>query len=228
MILNSDTVIKTASSSSYGVREPVKELGKEDFLYLMVTQLKNQDPLNPLDNNEFISQTTQFSSLEQLINISEGLTSMSQNMSDGNYSAQLFSASNFIGKEVKYFSDKINLTEEGALIGYELNAVPSDISIQIKNASGAVVAEIIPGDFGYGLNELNWDGTTSDGTALSDGVYSITVNAKDANGSALPARTYTKGVADGMTMLGGKLQFDIGGVKADAGSIFSVYEKDNI
>ena len=228
MIPGSSIVTESAYSKSYGVREPVKELGKEDFLYLMVTQLKNQDPLNPLDNNEFISQTTQFSSLEQLINISEGLTSMSKSMSEGNYSEQLFSASNFIGKEVKYFSDKINLTEEGALIGYELNSVPSEISIQVKNSSGVVVAEVVPGDFGYGLNEISWDGTTSDGTSLPAGAYNITVKAVDATGTALPTRTYTKGIADGMTMLGGVLQFDIGGFKTDAGNIFSVYEKDKI
>lgn len=228
MITNNTTIKETTTSNLYGVRDPVKELGKEDFLYLMVTQLKNQDPLNPLDNNEFIAQTTQFSSLEQLINISDGLSSLSDNMSKGNYSEQLFSASNFIGKEVKYFSNDINLTDSGALIGYELDAIPSEISIQIKNASGVVVAEITPGDFGYGLNEINWNGTTSDGTQLPEGVYSMTVTATDANGSKLPSRTYTKGVADGMTMLNGALQFDIGGIKADAGNIFSVYEKNNI
>jgi flagellar basal-body rod modification protein FlgD len=216
-------------SSQYGVTgstraEPKKELNKDDFLNLMVTQLKNQDPLNPLDNNEFISQTTQFSSLEQLINIGESIKGLAESQTNGSINNNLYSASNFIGKEVKYFSDTINLSDDGALIGYELDDIPSSLSLKIIDENGNAVADIAPSSTSYGMNEINWDGLNANGDKLPNGKYKVVVDALDASGSQIPYRTYTSGIASGVSMLNGNLKFNVDSNEVSSDSIFAVYE----
>ncbi|MCB4204830.1 flagellar hook assembly protein FlgD [Deferribacterales bacterium Es71-Z0220] len=216
-------------SSQYGVTsstraEPKKELNKDDFLNLMVTQLKNQDPLNPLDNNEFISQTTQFSSLEQLINIGESIKELAESQTNGSMNNNLYSASNFIGKEVKYFSDTINLNEDGALIGYELDDIPASLSLKIIDENGNAVANIVPSSTSYGMNEINWDGLNANWDKLPNGKYKVVVDALDASGSQIPYRTYTSGIASGVSMLNGNLKFNLDSNEVSSDSIFAVYE----
>ncbi|UOD33804.1 flagellar hook assembly protein FlgD [Deferribacteraceae bacterium V6Fe1] len=219
----------TEVSSQYGTTsstraEPKKELNKDDFLNLMVTQLKNQDPLNPLDNNEFISQTTQFSSLEQLINIGESIKELAESQTNGSMNNNLYSASNFIGKEVKYFSDTINLNDDGTLIGYELDDIPASLSLKIIDENGNAVADIVPSSTSYGMNEINWDGLNASGDKLPNGKYKVVIDALDASGSQIHYRTYTSGIASGVSMLNGNLKFSVDSNEVSSDSIFAVYE----
>jgi len=216
-------------SSQYGITnstrsEPKKELNKDDFLNLMVTQLKNQDPLNPLDNNEFISQTTQFSSLEQLINIGESIKALTESQTNNSMNNNLYSASNFIGKEVKYYSNEINLDDSGALIGFELDDIPSSVTLKIIDGNGNEVADIVPSAVSYGMNEINWDGLDANGGNLPNGRYKVLVDALDVSGSQIPYRTYTSGVANGVSMIDGNLKFNVGGNEISSDNIFAVYE----
>lgn len=216
-------------SSQYGITnstrsEPKKELNKDDFLNLMVTQLKNQDPLNPLDNNEFISQTTQFSSLEQLINIGESIKALTESQTNNSINNNLYSASNFIGKEVKYYSNEINLDDSGALIGFELDDIPSSVTLKIIDGNGNEVADIVPSAVSYGMNEINWDGLDANGGNLPNGRYKVVVDALDVSGSQIPYRTYTNGVANGVSMIDGNLKFNVGGNEISSDNIFAVYE----
>lgn len=217
--------------SQYGVTnstraEPKKELNKDDFLNLMVTQLKNQDPLNPLNNSEFISQTTQFSSLEQLINIGESIKGLAESMKSNEINNNLYSASNFIGREVKYFSSNINLDENGSLIGYELDDIPSSVTIKIIDGNGNQVANIVPSKVSYGMNEINWDGLDANGNKLPNGRYKVVLEAIDTSGSQLPYRTYTSGVANGVSIVNGNLSFNVDGDEIASDSIFAVYENE--
>lgn len=217
--------------SQYGVTnstraEPKKELNKDDFLNLMVTQLKNQDPLNPLNNSEFISQTTQFSSLEQLINIGESIKGLAESMKSNEINNNLYSASNFIGRGVKYFSSSINLDENGSLIGYELNDIPSSVKIKIIDGNGNQVADIVPSKVSYGMNEINWDGLDANGNKLPNGRYKVVLEANDTSGSQLPYRTYTSGVANGVSIVNGNLSFNVDGNEIASDSIFAVYENE--
>lgn len=216
--------------SQYGVTnstraEPKKELNKDDFLNLMVTQLKNQDPLNPLNNSEFISQTTQFSSLEQLINIGESIKGLAESMKSNEINNNnLYSASNFIGRKVKYFSSNINLDENGSLIGYELDDIPSSVTIKIIDGNGNQVADIVPSKVSYGMNEINWDGLDANGNKLPNGRYKVVLEAIDTSGSQIPYRTYTSGVANGVSIVNGNLSFNVDGNEIASDSIFAVYE----
>lgn len=216
--------------SQYGVTNsrravPKKELDKDDFLNLMVTQLKNQDPLNPLNNSEFISQTTQFSSLEQLINIGESIKGLAESMKSNEINNNnLYSASNFIGRKVKYFSSYINLDENGSLIGYELDDIPSSVTIKIIDGNGNQVANIVPSKVSYGMNEIKWDGLDANGNKLPNGRYKVVLEAIDTSGSQIPYRTYTSGVANGVSIVNGNLSFNVDGNEIASDSIFAVYE----
>jgi flagellar basal-body rod modification protein FlgD len=205
-------------------REPKKELGKDDFLNLMVVQLKNQDPLNPMDNNEFIAQTTQFSSLEQLINMNESIKNLTESLANNTSNEKLYNAANYIGKEAKYFSNSIHLKDQQALIGYELDGIPQAVEIEVIDNFGRQVAKFVPSSYKIGQNEFIWDGSDTKGNTLSDGLYQFVVNAVDETGNKIPYRSYTSGHINGVNTINGDLKFDIEGLEIGSDSVFAVYE----
>jgi len=209
-------------------REIKKELGKEDFLKLLVEQMKNQDPLNPMNNTEFIAQTTQFSSLEQLLNISESIEKLSQTVTENQSSGdQLFSAANFIGKEVGFYSNITRLESGEAEINFEsLNAAEKTV-VTIKDSSGSVVDTMTLNNVKEGMNSFTWDGVNQKGENLPEGVYVFEVKALDKEGSEIPVRSISKGLVEGVSRNGESLMFDVGGLNIAADQIFSVYENKN-
>jgi flagellar basal-body rod modification protein FlgD len=211
-------------SSNVKNREPKKELGKDDFLNLMVTQLKNQDPLNPMDNNEFIAQTTQFSSLEQLINMNESIKNLTESFTNNTSNEKLYNAASHIGKEAKFFSNKLFLKDNQALIGYELDSVPKSIEIEVIDSLGNQITKLTPSTYKIGQNELTWDVLNTNGKELPDGFYGFVVNAIDETGSKIPYRSYTSGVVKGVDTLSGELKYDINGLEVGAESVFAIYE----
>ncbi|OGW63140.1 MAG: hypothetical protein A2Y48_08790 [Nitrospirae bacterium RIFCSPLOW2_12_42_9] len=110
-------------------RKVKKELDKDDFLKLLVTQMRFQDPLKPMDQKEFTTQLVQFSSLDQLFSINDGLNTLT----DSQGSANDFETVNFIGKEITTTGNKVVMGEGGpsTSIGYYLNTDASEVSVQI-------------------------------------------------------------------------------------------------
>lgn len=118
-------------------------LGKDDFLKMLIAQLKNQDPLNPLEGTEFAAQLAEFSSLEQLSN----LNSYTKQSIDSNYlltqSINNTLVATLIGKEVKIESAEINVNgQEKITLGYELATPASSVTIKIMDENGRVVKNI--------------------------------------------------------------------------------------
>ena len=134
-IANSGAV-STATSSTQTSTNSV--LGKDDFLKLLITQLKNQDPLNPTDGTAFASQLAQFSSLEQLSNLNDAIQ---QSMSNSLYLTQSINnslASNLVGKNVTVLSDSVTNTGQGETqLGYTLPQNAASASIEIQDEYGA-------------------------------------------------------------------------------------------
>ncbi len=209
-------------------REIKKELGKEDFLKLLVEQMKNQDPLNPMNNTEFIAQTTQFSSLEQLLNISDSIEKLSQTVTENQSSGdQLFSATNFIGKEVGFYSNVTRLENDEAEINFESQSAAEKTVVTIKDSSGSVVDTMTLNNVKEGMNSFTWDGVNQKGENLPEGVYVFEVKALDKEGSEIPVRSISRGLVEGVSRNGESLTFDVGGLKIAADQIFSVYENKN-
>ena len=155
-------------------------LGKDDFLNLLVAQLQNQDPLNPMDSTQFTSQLAQFSSLEQLSNINTGLTRL-QDSQEGNGQSL---AVGYIGKHVLAEGDVVALgATGGADLHFELASDAVATQINIYDAAGEYVRTLETGTLTAGRQALAWDGKDGSGRRIGAGQYSFEVLAVDADGS---------------------------------------------
>jgi flagellar basal-body rod modification protein FlgD len=164
-------------------------LDKQQFLKLLITQLRNQDPLNPVDQNQFLTQTAQFTTVENLENISAQLTQMNQ-LAQGQTFAQ---GAALLGKNAVSSGRDVTLTNGTADLGFTLLSAGS-AQIDVLNAQNAVVRTLSTGPLAPGAQTVSWDGHDSKGAALSDGVYHYRVTGQ-SGATAVAAQ----GTLTGMT-----------------------------
>ncbi|MFP4453118.1 MAG: flagellar hook assembly protein FlgD [Desulfobacterales bacterium] len=155
-----------------------QELGKDDFLGLLVAQLKNQDPLNPSDPTEFTGQLAQFSSLEQMNNISQGIEDL------GGIKDEIgrMSSLSLIGRSVLAETDTLEFNGDSAEIGYSFPDTAESGEIRIKDGNGNTVDSILVNEPPQGNNFLAWDGTDSEGQPVPEGTYYLEAAGKDKDG----------------------------------------------
>lgn len=176
------------------------ELGKQDFLELLTTQLKSQDPMNPMKGQDFAAQLAQFSSLEQLLNINETLTG--QSTSNGLLAERINSsmAAGFLGKEVQASGTALQWTGDGEVpLSFDLASPASDVTVKIKDATGQPVFEQDMGSLNAGFHELAWDGTDANGNEVPRGSYTFSIEAADSNGDMVDTTPYLSGTVDRVT-----------------------------
>lgn len=164
-------------------------LDKDSFMLLLVTQFKYQDPLNPMDDKEFISQMAQFSSLEQMMNMNESMEAQTTAINN----QQLVNATSYIGKLVSVTGNTIGKTTDGATgestistfrYAFGDNVVKGTLTI--RDASGnTIYTEDLAGKQSGTTFEFNWNGLNGAGQVAPDGVYSITLSAFNAKGEAV-------------------------------------------
>ncbi|GAB4135026.1 MAG: hypothetical protein Fur0015_08000 [Ignavibacteriales bacterium] len=191
--------INNNTTSNYQTNQNSNVMGKDDFLQLMITQLKYQDPLNPMDGTEYAAQLAQFTSLEQLTNLN---SSVKQSI-DANYvltqSINNTLSANLIGKEVKIGSQYlINNGENTVNIGYTLPNDAKSVSIKIFDQYGNVVQTFDEKNISKGSSKLSWDFTDNDGNKLINGVYSMQITATDFNDQPMTVDSYITGLIDGI------------------------------
>jgi flagellar basal-body rod modification protein FlgD len=170
----------------------------DSFLLLLTQQLKNQDPLSPMDATQFTTQLVQFSSVEQQIKQNkslESLVAMQANL-------QTTNAVNFIGKTIEAGGRSVLLQDGSGSVSYALASAAKDVTIEIRNSSGEVVRKLA-GATGAGAHTATWDGRSDGGQRLPDGTYSFTVAARDARGNSLPVTTGFTGVVDSIDVVDG-------------------------
>jgi len=175
------------------------ELDKQDFLTLLVAQLANQDPLNPMENTDFTSQLAEFSSLEQLTNISGGIDSLAE----GSARQDLMSAVDFIGKDVRAEGESLSI-EEGEISSmyFTLNEAAAEVHINIFDENGNIMRTEQLGSRAAGEHEYQWDGQDWAGNDLPDGVYYVSMAAMDANDSSILVWTEVSGEVAGVQTYG--------------------------
>lgn len=198
-------------------------LGKEDFLKLLVTQLANQDPLNPTDSTEFVAQLAQFSSLEQLANMREGVETLAIVQTAGT-SAQMVS---FIGKTVKVSDQTLAWTagQESGTVDFTLDGEAKECKVFIKDSSGKTVKTIDVGAATAGTHAITVDGKDDQGNALAEGNYTFEVSAKDAQGAEVGYSTTSTGVVTGVTFESGYPELVLAdGRKIQLGSVIEVLD----
>lgn len=159
------TASKTAKSSA--------EETQDRFLNLLVAQMKNQDPLNPLDNAQVTSQMAQLSTVQGIENMNATLTSLAASLG----SNQMAQAANLIGRGVLVPGNFIGPAQQDAVVGFDLDGAADSVKLTIENAAGATVRTIDLGARASGLNLVAWDGLADDGSAAPDGAYSFKVSA---------------------------------------------------
>ncbi|MBP6096084.1 MAG: flagellar hook assembly protein FlgD [Methyloversatilis sp.] len=144
------------------------------FLRLLTTQLKMQDPLNPMDNAQVTSQLAQISTVDGISKLNSTLEKLTESSSD----AQHLQAAALVGHAVLVEGSKLELLNGQSMGGVELTAPADRVAITIKDASGLVVRELDLGPKEAGISQFPWDGLTDAGTPVAkDGKYSFTVEA---------------------------------------------------
>ena len=192
----------------------------DTFLKLLTTQLRNQDPLDPLDTEKFTSQLVQFSQVEQSIETNTHLEALLALQAGGARD----SAISLVGRTATFATDLAAHAGGGAAWTYELAAPAAETRLAIRDAAGRIVATL-DGAREKGAHAVSWNGVRDDGTAAAPGVYRLVVEARDGAGAAAPVRIETTlrvdaaSFADGRTLLetaAGKLPLDaIARVAAD-------------
>jgi len=168
-----------------------------DFMQLLVAQLQNQDPLNPLDSANFSAQLAQFSSLQQLTEINQTL----KNANTGGSSVGKLDAVGFLGKEVRGASNTVDVKSGAAsTLDYTL-ATSGTVEAKILDASGGTIADAILGPQSAGPHTLD-AGKLPGVPALADGTYTVQLYVGDGNGNATPVATMGGGVVTGVDLSG--------------------------
>ncbi len=213
-------LIQGVTSSSTPSATASSTLGKDDFLRLLVAQLKNQDPLNPMDNSQFVAQTAQFSSLEQLQNMNKTLDKLAAAQS-GNGGA--VGASALLGKTVTVNGSPVALDgTRSATLAYALPAAATSVAIRVYDESGTAVRTMVVGQQGGGTHQAVFDGLDDNGRRLSAGAYTYQVAAADATGRALSGVYTGGGQVTGINLEGSTVMLMLGNQRVPLSSLVSV------
>lgn len=210
----------TASSSSSNASSALFESlnGKKDvkssdsldfaqnrFLTLLTTQLKNQDPLNPMDNAQMTSQLAQISTVDGI----ERLNSTLSKLIDGQSENQTLQAAALVGRGVLVAGSDLNVANSYGLAGYEL-AEPADrVAVEIKDANGLVVRTLRFEGQSAGVQMFTWDGKTDDKAQAADGAYTISVSAT-RGADKVTADRLTLGFVDSVARTSKGLDINLG------------------
>lgn len=144
------------------------------FLNLLVTQLKNQDPLNPMDNAQVTSQLAQISTVDGISQLNATLQTLLSSSTD----SQALQAASLVGQNVLVAGSGINLTAgQPSLAGVELAGPADSVTATIKDSNGLVIKTLHLGSMQTGVNDFAWDGTTDNGTQAAAGAYTLSLAA---------------------------------------------------
>lgn len=155
------------------------ELGQEDFLRLMVTQFRNQDPMKPMENGEFLGQLAQFSTVSGIEDMNKSVAQLA----DSIHASQTVQAASMIGRTVLLEAEVGRLHEGASLDGaVDIPVSTGDARVRILDPSGRLIREIPLGARGAGVAEFSWDGIRNDGTPAAPGSYLIQADI-DTNGA---------------------------------------------
>lgn len=200
-----------------------RNLGKDDFLNLLVTQLRNQNPLEPMQDQEFIAQLAQFSQLEQLENMNSSLATSTQVNYLMSQTIANTMATTLIGKTViAEGADFFLTTNEDIDISFNLATEAASVEIKIFNDSGTLVRTIQLDDLPKGNNTCAWDGRNDEGSLLGSGDYSYEVTAMTLSGESLIADKRVIGVINSVKYIDGQAYLIVGGYKVALSTIIEI------
>lgn len=211
--------ITNDASAAAAAMKKATGMNKDDFLKLFVTQLQNQDPLNPADSTEFIGQLAQLTQVEQAYNTNSNLSAIIDLF---NGAASLSSVS-YIGKTVTANGDLIKLANGSQpTLGYRLAANAQKVAIDIKDVSGTVVRTLTLGSTQAGDGTIAWDGRDGKGNPLPDGRYTFSVTGFNAEGEKFQGYPLLTGTVEAVSLEGKEPHVTVGGISVPLGNVLSV------
>ncbi len=216
--------VSAIGGATSGLYSPGSQtLGKDDFLKLLVTQLQNQDPMNPTDSTAFVAQLAQFSSLEQLSNVNDNLKVV-QLFDQSINNAQ---AVNFVGKTVKASGSMFELgSGETHEIQYQLGEDADAVYVSIYNSSGELVKKIEMDQMTAGSQSVVWDGKDENGGAAPAGSYSFSLQAKNKDGEIMESAAFIEEIITGVSYHSGNTYLLAKGIEIPYAAIIEVSEPE--
>ena len=217
--------VSAIGGATSGLYSPGSQtLGKDDFLKLLVTQLQNQDPMNPTDSTEFVAQLAQFSSLEQMSNVNDNLKVV-QLFEQSINNAQ---AVNFVGKTVKASGSMFELgTGETHEIQYQLGEDADAVYVSIYNSSGEIVKKIEMDQMTAGSQSVVWDGKDENSSTVPAGTYSFSLQAKNKDGEIMESAAFIEEIITGVSYHSGNTYLLAKGIEIPYAAIIEVSEPES-
>ncbi|WP_373077211.1 flagellar hook assembly protein FlgD [Zhongshania sp.] len=199
--------MQTATSKA---KKDASSLDQDDFMTLMLQQLKAQDPFKPTDNTEFISQMAQLTSVSGISEMNENLSALTGSL----YSAQLLDSSSLIGKDVLVESSIASLPRSGSVRGQvDLPTSTRALDIDILSPSGEVIAKVPMGPQAAGASSFEWDGIGLKGERMPPGNYEIRANYLNGNKvEALTTEMRSPVISVSVPVGGGSPQVQVQGI----------------
>ncbi|MGV8929017.1 MAG: flagellar hook assembly protein FlgD [Brevundimonas sp.] len=221
-----DAVTNTTSNAANRIGAGTTMLASnfETFLSLLTSQLKNQDPLSPVDSNQFTAQLTQMAGVEQQLLTNDLLKGLLEAQGGGG----LAGAATYIGKEATAAWSATKLTDDEATWSYELASNASSATLEVLDGSGKVVWSGDAPDRSTGVHDFTWDGTATSGNDGQNGqVYSLRVVAKDSAGTAIDSQVLTRGRITGVELYDGEPYLTVGNSILPLSTVIALEETAN-
>ena len=212
------TVTGVTSGTTNATTTNKQVLGQDDFLQMLVAQLQNQDPLNPLQGADFAAQLAQFSSLDQLTQINTQLSTLTSSLSSANNSQLV----GLIGDAVVANGNSVTVSGATTQLAYNLSQNASQGTVKVSDSQGNLVQTLTFGSQQAGSNAMNWN-TSS----VQPGTYTFTVSAVDSKGSPVTASTMATGIVTGVTYQNGVPYLSVNGQNVAFGDILYITTSGN-
>ncbi|QNI01507.1 flagellar hook assembly protein FlgD [Halomonas sp. SH5A2] len=216
--MNIDTSVlsNVNGGGSSGMPARQSEELRESFMTLLITQLENQDPLNPMENSEMTSQLAQINTVSGIEELNDTLSGITQQMN----ASQMLQASGLIGNAVLVPGNqvKVNIDEDGKSFatpfGIELDKPADNVEITVTSKAGEVVYTNNVEGVGAGVESFSWSGLNNDGGAVAEGSYNVSYKATDAEGEELESETLNYAQVQGVTPAesGDEVRLDLGAI----------------
>jgi flagellar basal-body rod modification protein FlgD len=213
-----ENIISKTATTGTTKASGMKSVGKDEFMKLLLAQLKNQDPLKPMDGTDFAVQLAQFSSLEQLSNLNAELKAQSLNQMTLGYAQSV----NMIGKEVVAGSgNMVTAGGQPVEINFRLAKDAQSVIISVFDKTGQLVNSWEETSKKAGMNKATWDCS-----GVEAGDYTFQVSAKDALGSIVTADTMTAGVVTAVHFRSNQILATVNGAEVPLNSIVEIRQPD--
>jgi flagellar basal-body rod modification protein FlgD len=198
--------VSSSLTSTLTAATPSMGLGKDDFLKLLITQLRYQDPLEPLDQNQFLSQTAQFSALEELQSIGTSIAALQTTTAN----ASLTQGAGLLGKTARVATGAVTFDGvNAAQLPLTLDGDASHVMVDILDGQGRVIRSLATGAAPAGQVAVTWDGKDDAGDGLLGGTYAYRVSAT-GSGGATPLAYVTEGQLTGLSSQDGRVSYRLG------------------